>query len=944
MIKKLFTSILLLGAVGYAQAQVTVTGYDDSNNTVTINYESGDFNKEVPRQVIEQYLRDNKNWGSEDVKNNVKVIKFTGNWNNSHLTNGGSIYDLVNYWDSKGGVGLDLSACDKMFCKFRSVKDVELGQVIAPDKVTTGIEDNRIETTFTYDCKGIVEVEVHTGAGWFTENLKPVPDYVNLERDTQLNSDGTRTWTGWDGYNYGQHTLTYLSGWFDSNNTFVTSNNDDVTEKNGKNYANLEADYGDFKFDGYSTKIKSISFPQHENFDFIPNSLFKENKLIQSVVIPEGIVGIGNEAFAKTNIKTVTFPSTLRELGGDAFVQATLLEGADLSDTQITRLRWCTFQDASSLATLDFPETLIEIQKDACQRTRELLIVDLSMCHGLQLIAQDAFQGKSPDEGADVASKLSYVKICSHPKVIKGGGGSAEGAGAFFHDRAIKTVEIVDCGNDVTECICENRAFDVNITYGQTNTVNVEACATLIYPKNGNVPSTSDYTSSFDFFVGEYKSGVLLTHEALLAYYRNVPVNGTDNQAKRTYWNGTQYVDETYEVTCMYQKGNGWHEFLNVGVGEIVPQGEFLRTYSRTVGEGPCILSKDIKAYRAIDYESTATGFVYDKKNGTHVLINPEVTNEADRIYKEISKLSPEEKELYKNNPKYSELTIGGKILLKPLVPKLAYYEKDGEKIEGYTTANKAFFDNLMVNDVEKLMAVPGTGRNIISYVPENTGVVLYSSGTDEDAFLMLPGYTGTDLVLTEYRHSEGRYEENRLNSENKSDNINMLQGSYGTGCGVAPCYPWIYDDPTAFSGGHYDTTVEREYRNFACVWSDAKSSTGKDIKTYGWKRLTPSKLIPNRAYASIPVGRFDNFNETADQMPDFYLEDRIVDESNANMILLTSFDEMIQGEGETDAIKTVNTTIVNTNDDAWYTIQGVRVAQPTKGIYIHNNKKVVIK
>ena len=30
--------------------------------------------------------------------------------------------------------------------------------------------------------------------------------------------------------------------------------------------------------------------------------------------------------------------------------------------------------------------------------------------------------------------------------------------------------------------------------------------------------------------------------------------------------------------------------------------------------------------------------------------------------------------------------------------------------------------------------------------------------------------------------------------------------------------------------------------------------------------------------------------------------------------------------------------------DGAWYTIQGLRVAQPTKGLYIHNGKKVVIK
>ena len=31
-------------------------------------------------------------------------------------------------------------------------------------------------------------------------------------------------------------------------------------------------------------------------------------------------------------------------------------------------------------------------------------------------------------------------------------------------------------------------------------------------------------------------------------------------------------------------------------------------------------------------------------------------------------------------------------------------------------------------------------------------------------------------------------------------------------------------------------------------------------------------------------------------------------------------------------------------DDAAWYTLQGVRVAAPQKGIFIHNGKKVVLK
>ena len=40
--------------------------------------------------------------------------------------------------------------------------------------------------------------------------------------------------------------------------------------------------------------------------------------------------------------------------------------------------------------------------------------------------------------------------------------------------------------------------------------------------------------------------------------------------------------------------------------------------------------------------------------------------------------------------------------------------------------------------------------------------------------------------------------------------------------------------------------------------------------------------------------------------------------------------------------IKTVNAETLS--EGAWYTIQGVRVAQPTKGVFIHNGKKVVVK
>lgn len=48
--------------------------------------------------------------------------------------------------------------------------------------------------------------------------------------------------------------------------------------------------------------------------------------------------------------------------------------------------------------------------------------------------------------------------------------------------------------------------------------------------------------------------------------------------------------------------------------------------------------------------------------------------------------------------------------------------------------------------------------------------------------------------------------------------------------------------------------------------------------------------------------------------------------------------------DGEVTGIETVENEAQNVENNVWYTPQGVRVAQPTKGVYIHNGKKVMVK
>lgn len=57
----------------------------------------------------------------------------------------------------------------------------------------------------------------------------------------------------------------------------------------------------------------------------------------------------------------------------------------------------------------------------------------------------------------------------------------------------------------------------------------------------------------------------------------------------------------------------------------------------------------------------------------------------------------------------------------------------------------------------------------------------------------------------------------------------------------------------------------------------------------------------------------------------------------NAEAKLGLTFDDVT-------GIENVGNEMQNVENGAWYTPQGVRVAQPTKGVYIHNGKKVLVK
>lgn len=128
--------------------------------------------------------------------------------------------------------------------------------------------------------------------------------------------------------------------------------------------------------------------------------------------------------------------------------------------------------------------------------------------------------------------------------------------------------------------------------------------------------------------------------------------------------------------------------------------------------------------------------------------------------------------------------------------------------------------------------------------------------------------------------------------------------------------------------------------------------------------RTTKGTMPDNRAFLSLPKELFTNDNETADEGPNpwntkagdafnTYDETSTEPGSNAKTNLFFEYDveeygmiwPLIKDEGPSGITTGIKNMNVETVQEGIYTLQGVKVSAPsTKGIYIVNGKKIIIK
>ena len=117
-----------------------------------------------------------------------------------------------------------------------------------------------------------------------------------------------------------------------------------------------------------------------------------------------------------------------------------------------------------------------------------------------------------------------------------------------------------------------------------------------------------------------------------------------------------------------------------------------------------------------------------------------------------------------------------------------------------------------------------------------------------------------------------------------------------------------------------------------------------------GFFRFTANgKSGANKAYLSIPanaevgngVGATYGFIDYNGQLlgNEYGENESVMPAQFAKMALV--FDDLVDGN-ETTGIKELETKKMNNNK--YYNLQGIEIAHPVKGIYIHNGKKIIVK
>ena len=565
-------------------------------------------------------------------------------------------------------------------------------------------------------------------------------------------------------------------------------------------------------------------------------------------------VAVPSETITKIVFKmTGTYNVVNHNDWSDQFTNQTVswiqqVEEIDLSGFTDISGSWA-FKGFTSLKTIQWPSDIIVIPTGAFTKSG---IEELAIPITVTEIQESAFSE---------CSNLQTVTVQpseGHPFVIK--------TGAFNNSKAIKSVILPKTYqvDGKTYPQCEYGAFDFDATDGQTVVSNLVSgnCATLILPEVDDESEVVQF-ANYDWYVGEYKEGLVLTNQ------NDIVTSREDYAEKATDGNA------------------GWWQFFMSTTSNIipVPSGkDFIRTFS---DPRPYQLPKGELKVDMNDYNSNKNGI----KN-RYPEDSPNVRIEGNNI-----------------------------VITDDAI--MAY------RVINYTDEGKMADQNAPVNPKVTVLRIE-------SYVPSETGVILRSNSVSEDRVYYFQKYKGEEKMYP-------------YNSTIADADVNLLHHSMTS----------VAIHPTDRGGlNQFDTKQPITHRNFGFTTNSKYSASTEAPK---FVRLQNTNTKENRAYLKLTAQLYPYSDETADGGPGTQVGAKAFSvnaapakaPSTIQTVGIQGFEDIPAGMvvisknhpsayGEATGVVSLESEVVTDNN--YYTLQGMRVDRPVKGIYIKNGKKFLVK
>ena len=754
----------------------------------------------------------------------------------------------------------------------------------------------------------------------------------------------------------------------------VFSSNQSITSFNELKYFTGITMIADYAFSS-CTNLSEITIP--ENVVSIGSAAFNACYKLTDVVLPNNITSIGTEAFyACITLQTISLPSELKNIEGNAFLSCNRLTQILLPEG-LEKIGQCAFQNCNSLTTLHIPGSVRTIGYAAFSSCTSLESV--SFDEGITELGGEVFSGCEKLQSVLLPSTLTQIasgifSMCTSLEEIHLPNGITGVASDTFHW----------CGNLKTVNIPESAEFIGINAFGECTSLKE-----IVIPQGVNEILYSAFSNCHGL-------------EKVTSYI-NTPFkidnsvfwNYDENEGKSVFSSAVLYVPKGTKTA--YQDTKGWKEFkkiVEMGGGEDIDDTDIAlldntvyvnQTEVFTGNEATLsIRMKNNVAIRGFQFDMYLPEGITPMKNSKGRILAT-LTNdrlEEDDEHTLTSSEQPDGAIRFLCGSQYEETFTGNDGEVFTLKVSVAEDMEDGDypllmkniklsenNISNYyevelvkTTLSVSSYTPGDINADGKIDVSDyiGVANHILGHTPE--GFVMRAGDVDDSGAIDVSDYLGIGNII----HTGSVYGSNR---------------AMGARASVEP------SDLTTMDNVVYvlsETAEPGEDMTLSLCMKNTAAIRGFQFDLYLPEGVTVKKNSKGRILATLNKARLEEDDEhtlTTSEQPDGairflcgsqYEETFTGTDGEVATLQVTVSSDMVTGDYpvilrdmklsendirnfyETEQVVTM-LTIPNTTgissvhratsaDERYYNLAGQRIEHPKKGLYIKDNRKVIIK